>query len=125
MRIAVTSQNFRTITSHAGRARRFFVYEADPGAEPREVARLDLPLEQAIHEFRSDGPHPLDGCDVVITAGAGVGFVNRLAARKIQVAITEETDPATAVRALLAGTLVRRAPEGHLHRIGGERHHER
>jgi hypothetical protein len=28
MRIAITSQNFRTVTGHAGRAGRFLVFEA-------------------------------------------------------------------------------------------------
>ena len=33
MKIAVTSQNFRTITPHAGTTRRFLVYEAAEGGE--------------------------------------------------------------------------------------------
>ena len=40
MRIAVTSQNLRTITGHAGKTRRFIVFEAEPGREPVEVDRL-------------------------------------------------------------------------------------
>ncbi|HKJ77206.1 MAG TPA: nitrogen fixation protein, partial [Gammaproteobacteria bacterium] len=43
MEIAITSQNFRTVTGHAGKTRRFLVYEAGPGQEPVEVDRLDLP----------------------------------------------------------------------------------
>ncbi|MEK7704867.1 MAG: NifB/NifX family molybdenum-iron cluster-binding protein [Myxococcota bacterium] len=124
MRIAVTSQNFRTITGHAGRARRFLVYEAERGAEPREVERLDLPREQAFHDFHSEGPHPVDTCQVVITGGAGGGLVTRLAARGIAVAITSETEPQRAVRDFLVGTLARVAPTGHgLHTIGGGHHY--
>lgn len=41
MRIAVTSQNFKTVTGHAGKSRRFLIYEARPGADP--VDRFDLP----------------------------------------------------------------------------------
>lgn len=51
MRIAVTSQNFTTITRHAGKTRRFLIYEAQPGTEPAEVQRLDLPIEMSFHEF--------------------------------------------------------------------------
>jgi hypothetical protein len=40
MRIAVTSQNFRTVTGHAGRARRFIVSEAD-GREPPSDTQQD------------------------------------------------------------------------------------
>jgi predicted Fe-Mo cluster-binding NifX family protein len=32
MKIAVTSQDFRTVTGHAGRARNFLIYDAQPGA---------------------------------------------------------------------------------------------
>ena len=41
MRIAVASQNYRTITKHAGMTRRFLVFEAEQGAAPREVNEAD------------------------------------------------------------------------------------
>lgn len=50
MKVAVTSQNFRTVTGHAGKTWRFLVYEAE-GAKVREVRRLDLPREQSFHEL--------------------------------------------------------------------------
>lgn len=110
MKIAVTSQNFRTITGHAGRTRRFLVFEAEPGMEPIEVDRLDLPPELAFHEFRDTGPHPVDCADVLITGSAGPGFIRRLAARGIRVYVTTETDPRRAIRALFEGTLPSPAP---------------
>lgn len=103
MRVAVTSQNFRTITGHAGKTRRFLVYEADADGEAVEVERLDLPKELSFHEFDGHGDHPVDGCDVIITQSCGFGFVRRLAARGIQVMVTSESDPVSAVRALLHG----------------------
>lgn len=102
MKIAVTSQNFRSVTGHAGRARRFIIFELGADGEPREVARLDLPKEMAFHEFHGDGPHPIDGVDVVITGGCGAGFPRRLAARGIRVVATGESDILTAVRAVAA-----------------------
>ena len=78
MRIAVTSQNFRTITGHAGKTRRFLVFEAEPGGEPREVERLDLPKELSFHEYRGNEAHPVDGVAVIITTSAGAGFVHRV-----------------------------------------------
>ncbi len=102
MRIAVTSQNFRTVTGHAGRARRFLIYDAEPGAEPIEIARLDLPKELAMHEFHGAEPHPLDGVDVVLSQGFGDGFARRLAMRDILVFATGQIDPAEAVTAYLA-----------------------
>ncbi|WP_248633505.1 NifB/NifX family molybdenum-iron cluster-binding protein [Cereibacter changlensis] len=52
MRFAVASQNFRTVTGHAGKTRRFLIFEATTGQPPQEVERFDLPKEQSIHAFR-------------------------------------------------------------------------
>jgi predicted Fe-Mo cluster-binding NifX family protein len=102
MRIGVTSQNFRTITGHAGKTRRFLVYEADGETEPREVERLDLPREMSLHEYHGDD-HPIYGLDAVITASCGSGFVQRLGRRGVKVVATSEQDPAAAAAALAAG----------------------
>ncbi|MCK9389245.1 MAG: nitrogen fixation protein [Sulfuritalea sp.] len=111
MRIAITSQNFRTVTGHAGRARRFIVFDADGIAPPREVERLDLDANMAIHGFDHRARHPLDDMDVLITGGAGEGFVRHLAARGVRVVATGESDPLLAVQAFLAGR-TRSASEG-------------
>jgi predicted Fe-Mo cluster-binding NifX family protein len=102
MRIGVTSQNFRTVTGHAGKTRRFLIYEADAGGSPREVERLDLPKEMSLHEHHGDD-HPIYGLDAVVTGSCGAGFVQRLARFGVRVVATSETDPATAVAALAAG----------------------
>lgn len=102
MKIAVTSQNYRTITPHAGRTRRFLVYAVEPGQGPVESERLDLPKELSIHEFSGEGPHPLDGVDVLIAASFGEGFARRMAERGIIVVSTEKADPLEAVKAFLA-----------------------
>ena len=102
MKVAVTSQNFRTITGHAGKTRRFLVYQAD-GGEVREIERLDLPKEQSFHELHGDAPHPIDGVDVLVTASCGDHFVVRMARRGIQVVATGEPDPVTAARLVSTG----------------------
>ena len=102
MKIAVTSQNFRTITGHAGKTRRFLIYADDGTGKAVEVERLDLPREMAIHEFRGH-EHPLQEADVLITAGCGQGFVRRMADWGIQVLATSETDPQAAAQAVLSG----------------------
>lgn len=101
MKIGVTSQNFRTITGHAGKTRRFLVYESQE-TEIREIERLDLPKEMSMHEFRGD-QHPLDALDVLITGGCGQGFVRRMAAKGVRVVATGETDPLRAVTGFVAG----------------------
>ena len=118
MRIAVTSQNFRTVTPHAGRARRFLVFEAEAGAEPKEVDRLDLARELAMHDWHGTGAHPLDAVDVLIAGSYGEGFGQRMAARGIVAVRTDQTDPLEAVKDYLAGNYDPAAPgcdEGHAH----------
>lgn len=105
MIIAVTSQNFRTITPHAGKTRRFLVFEVAPGGAAVEVDRLDLPPELAFHNHRDPAPHPLDGIDVLIAGSAGDGFIRRAATRGFAVATTSERDPLVAIAAYLRGTL--------------------
>lgn len=102
MKIAVTSQNFRSVTGHAGRARRFLVYDVQPDAEPALVEQLDLPKELAMHDFHGDAPHPIDGVDVMLSEGFGEGFAQRMAKRGIIAATTDKTDPVEAVKAFVA-----------------------
>ena len=118
MKIAVTSQNFRTVTPHAGRTRRFLVYRAKPAGEPMEFDRLDLPKDMAMHEFHREGAHPLDSVDVVIAGSFGDGFARRMAKRGVRAVTTDRTNPLEAVRDFLAH------PERHSKRdFGGGRKH--
>ena len=103
MRIAVTSQNFRTVTGHAGRARRFVVFEGHGVQPAQEVARIDLDNNMTIHGFDPNAGHPLDTMDVLITGGAGAGFVRHMAARGVLVVATDYEDPRRAVEAYLCG----------------------
>ena len=112
MNIAVASADFETVTAHAGHARRFLVFEVESGTAPRNVARIELPDGMTIHEFSGEGPHPFDGLGAVIVGGAGQGFVRRLGARGIAVAVTSETDPARAVAHYVEGTLPTSAAHG-------------
>lgn len=122
MKVAVTSQNFRTVTGHAGMTRRFLVYDAAAAAGVAEVARLDLGRDMAFHGF-AGGPHPVDGVEVMLTAGCGDGFVARMAARGIRVVRTGQADPVKAVEKLLRGAITPPLPESHDH--GREHRHER
>ncbi len=103
MKIGVTSQNFRTITPHAGMARRFMIFETAADNQIIQTGQLDLPKEMAMHEHSSQAPHPIDGIDALITASCGQGLAQKLAARGIRVIVTSETDPVTAVAALASG----------------------
>ena len=102
MKIGVTSQNFRTITGHAGKTRRFFVYQVEQGQKLKELERIDLPKEMSMHENGTE-KHPIDDLDVLITAGCGEGFERKMLARNITLVKTSETDPLVAVKALIEG----------------------
>lgn len=102
LRIGVTSQNFRTITGHAGKARRFLIYGCNETGDWVEIERLDLPKEMSMHEFRGN-EHPIDRLDILITGGCGAGFFNRLRNRGVEVVATSETSPLTAIKTLIAG----------------------
>jgi predicted Fe-Mo cluster-binding NifX family protein len=105
MKIAICSQNRREVTAHAGRCRRFWIYEV--GAERSVLGRemLELPKTQAMHETAGDEAHPLDGVDVLISGGMGAGMRRKLAKRGVEPVTTSCTDPDTAVAGWLSRTL--------------------
>jgi predicted Fe-Mo cluster-binding NifX family protein len=112
MKIAVTSQNRKTITHHAGRCRKFWVYEIENNCVQSKKL-LELPISQSFHASDHDAPHPLDGIKLLITGGLGLGLQHRLQQRGIIALATSETDPDSAVAAWLAGSLIEELPDAH------------
>jgi predicted Fe-Mo cluster-binding NifX family protein len=103
MKIGITSQNFRTITGHAGKARRFLIFEVDQtSGEIKEADRLNLPKEMSMHYFSGD-QHPIDQVDVLITGSCGEGFRRRMDMRGIKVITTSEIDTVVAAQAVAKG----------------------
>ncbi|WP_180966955.1 NifB/NifX family molybdenum-iron cluster-binding protein [Cohaesibacter celericrescens] len=120
MKIAVTSQNFKTVTNHAGRARRFIVFTVGQDNQPQETERFDLPKDQCIHELGGKKvAHALDGVDVVISASFGPGFARNMASRDVIASLTDETDPVRAVQDYLSNGQRLPSPEG----CGEDHHH--
>ncbi len=107
MKIAVTSQNRREITSHAGKCRKFWIYQIDDQKQIQDKQLLELPLAQSFHNSPANQPHPLDGIDVLISQSMGDGLLNRLQRMNVEAVLTKETQPDQAVEKFLAGTLVR------------------
>lgn len=66
MKIAVTSQDRKTITGHAGKCRKFWIYEIDDKTILKK-SLLELTLDQSLHASQGAGPHPLDGINVLIS----------------------------------------------------------
>ncbi len=123
MRIAVTSQNRRDITEHAGRCRNFWVFEVD-GLQIVNRSLLELPKDASFHDAPAHAPHPLDGVDVLIAGGMGGGLKSRLARRGIEALVTTETQPESAVRAWLEGRLPPGEPCSHAHGTDHEQPHD-
>jgi len=118
MKIGITSQNFRTVTGHAGKSRRFLIYSPGANGDLQEVERLDLSKEMSMHEFRGD-THPVYELDALITGGCGAGFIRRLGAYGVKVIATAESDPLKAATDYLAGRpLPPPAPHDHDHGHG-------
>jgi len=102
MKIGVTSQNFRTITGHAGKTRRFLVYRVDDANTVHEEPHIDLPKEMSLHAYQGDN-HPAFALDVIITAGCGDNFRARMRRHEVEVLSTAEPDPLQAVTKYLEG----------------------
>ncbi len=112
MKIAVTSQNRKTITEHAGRCRKFWVFNIENN-KIVDKQLLELPKEQAFHDSSAHEPHPLDNVDVIITGGMGQGLMMRLERKGTKGIVTKESDPERAVLLYLNGSL--RSEQFHQH----------
>lgn len=122
--IAVTSQNRRTVTGHAGRCRRFKLFDPATG---EETGGFELPLEGVLHETDPLPGHPLAQAGTLITGGAGPGLRQRLAQFGIDVYLTATESPVEAVREFLAGKpSAVGATSGcdHEHNHGHRHHHD-
>ena len=104
MKFAITSQDYLTITAHAGKTTRFLLFESDATGEPVETGRIDLDDAQTIHNFKG-GKHPLDGVDVLIARSAGQCFVDRMRERGVVTVVAPGLYPREAVAAYLSGLL--------------------
>ena len=107
MKIAVVSDDFRTLTGKVEDARRFLLFEAQKGKRPQLEKYFELPVNcPTYHELRKDEAsfHPIDGM-VVIANEAQPSYRGFLARRGTRVNTTSITDPHTAVALWLDGEL--------------------
>ncbi len=113
--IALTCQNRREITEHAGQCRNFLVYNV-AGTEISPPRLLELPREGSLHNLPPGAPHALDGVDLLISASMGDGLRNKLAQRGVRTLLTTERNPLHAVQRYLQGALPDEAvPHDHGH----------
>ena len=105
MKIGVTSQNLRTVTGHASKARSFLLYEWSAEQAVQPLDSLELSMEMSIHAWDKRGDHPLLALDYLITGPCGKSFINQMKQYGVRVKTTDETDPLVAVEALVAAVV--------------------
>ena len=101
MKIGVTSQNLRTVTGHASKARSFLMYEWSAEQAVQPLDSLELSMEMSIHAWDKRGDHPLLALDYLITGPCGKSFINQMKQYGVRVRTTNETDPLVAVQQLV------------------------
>lgn len=104
MKIAISSEDGSSVSGHAGQARRWLLYQAEPGHAPGAPQCVELERGQVFHHFADAGAHPLDGVDVIVAASAGDGFVRHMRKRGVKIVLTSQKDAARAAAGVLAGT---------------------
>lgn len=113
MRIAVSSNDFKSVSGHAGQARRWLIFEGEKGAAAREVERIELLAENVFHHHKdANGPHPLEKMQALITRSAGEGFLRRMAKKQIDARLTAERNAAKAANDYLMDCLKPPHPPG-------------
>ena len=106
MKIAVPTKDWVAVSGHAGQSRCWLVYDLTDqrAGEPLpSPTRVELAKEQLFHHFQDDGPHPLDGVEIVLAGSAGDGFIRHMKKRAADVLLTGEADPATVLAHIIAG----------------------
>ena len=119
MKIALTSQNQRTLSGHAGKTTRFVVFEI----ENKQIINknlIELEKDNVLHEHFHGNPapgyvHPVLEMDVIITGSMGPGFPIKMRANGIEAIMTDEKEIDEVIAKYLDGTLNRLQPDAHHH----------
>lgn len=99
MKIAIASQNRRTVSSHAGKCTHFWLLDTADGS----WHSLLLSPAQLLCRGGDLADHPLREVDVVLAASAGRPLARRLGQLGILLSLTMENDPQAAVAQCLSG----------------------
>jgi predicted Fe-Mo cluster-binding NifX family protein len=117
MKIAVVTDDQKTISAHFGRAAEYAVITI----ENRVIIRRETRIKSNHQHVSLDDPHheghhhnhdhasmlaPITDCQILLARGMGIGAHNALKDRGIQTIITDIQEIDLAIQALIAGTLV-------------------
>lgn len=100
MKIAIASQNRRTVSSHAGKCTHFWVLDTADGS----WHSLLLSPAQLLCQAADLADHPLRQVDVLLAASAGQPLARRLEPQGVTLSLTAETDPQVAAGRYVAGS---------------------
>ncbi len=100
MKIAIASQNRRTVSSHAGKCTHFWLLDSADG----RWHSLLLSPAQLLCRGGDLADHPLREVDVVLAASAGRPLARRLQQLGIMLSLTMESEPQAAVALCIAGS---------------------
>ena len=117
IKIAVSSQNKKTISAHAGACRNYYIYEIENdkivNKSLLELAKNET-LKYTFHEDESENPqNKLFEVNIILTGGIGAGATAKLALRDIKAYVIEEENPDTAVALIIKGELQAVIPAEH------------
>ncbi len=115
--IAVSSQNKKTISAHAGACRNYYIYTIENDKiitkELLELAKEET-LKYTFHEdTNGNSKNKLFDVNIILTQGIGTGATSKLAMQNIKAYVIEETDPDTAVDLIIKGELKAVIPSEH------------
>lgn len=102
MKIAMASQNRRSLTAHAGKCTHFQVHDTEA---PECPAIVLLSPAQSLRQWDGRCAHPLTEVDVVIGATVGKGVVDKLARFGVRALATPERDLQRVIAGMRDGTL--------------------
>lgn len=102
MRIAVTSQNIKSVTAHAGRCRRFWIYAFPDTSSRIDKVLVQLEIDESLHTMKDSLPVLLTGIDVLITAGMGDSLKKKLQRAGVKTHISSQPIPDAAALEYLA-----------------------
>jgi len=123
MKIAIASDDRKTISAHFGRTRGFVIFEIE-GKEIKKQEYRDNTftshargLEGANHAINRHGPiiEALKDCQVIISHGMGRRIYDDLKNAGIEVFVTDEIDVKSALNLFIAGQLMDRPELGCSH----------
>jgi predicted Fe-Mo cluster-binding NifX family protein len=136
-KVAITVQNKRTISEHAGRCKNYLIYTIE-NSEVTQKYLLELTEEETLHNLFHNGnagASILFDMNIILTRGIGQGAINKLASHNIVCLKVDEKDPEQAIEKLINGTLEAYAPisveacgcncgDGHKHNHDHHQNHQ-